>query len=887
MIDPDKIGGNRLDNTTFQHLIEPPTEDGVAAIRMSISGIEDGDLRYRLVNSIQQLFREKIGEVTRKNLEHGIIAEIDDPALAGKWLITSRKVGCLFFRILESIIYRIKQCFPFLYTPPSESKINVTVINISGSRSAQLAAKIAGATSFLHVLPAEGIPDSARSLPLPKTSEQIIKMPAFGDPATRLSRLCLQTVDGPYVMEAQPQSNYYLAIDGGNLILRRIPENKDSSYFEANRKAVQYYVGFLKHEFGLDFLTQIQRTSSIDFGKMIDEGSPLTPDVVSRCNVCANNIEMPHLENLWRRLCILASRFANICEGLDQDFVWSGPKSNSDIRDYILPWRVMRKLIAGRDRHEVMRFVQDLAGFAPPHSVRDLPPEKFNAIRALFESTPEELDRAYTGRKITHIAISGTNTMGDPNAFNPCRYQAELLQIFGGLQRNWDNFIELTAHVFSKKNLFRFTSDQRRDEWHVGTIIPGPIADNGQSSSFLVQALADDGQGSFSYVLEPACNTYTLNGRQLPFLKVYRSTNSNPNSPGWWTSVLADLNSKGSPGSMDPDSAYKKERAALDKRSLPVWSGYVEAARMLSSNSSLSTLTYAQALTLAVAELDQYLKMIEPEACVGLIGPLRRELECGHFSHVERSLHLIAERYRERPCDKLAQDTFHIGHSLGASNAQLFTWHHFAKQRRIPMIGCGSYTVAFNGPAIDQSEDEEFMSLREHKELFRLLNIHFSVTHQLEYGDIVPQAGRRHLGTSGYTDEDASWLHFNAYVFKPNIYERPYPAKALPIVTLQTHGRRIQEAVEGPAADYVRTPVTPHQLVEFHDSWWLPGDLRTTFGFSLLNSPLVSEKVRCTAGKIFSPLGKFISPFIEIGEPSRSHDDVTYIAYQPNMRWAF
>ena len=434
--------------------------------------------------------------------------------------------------------------------------------------------------------------------------------------------------------------------------------------------------------------------------------------------------------------------------------------------------------------------------------------------------------------------------------------------------------------MYSKKNLFRTTPDQRKDEWHVGSVIPGPMGDDGQATSFYTHAVVDDGQGSFSYVLEPACHGYRLNGRALPWFKVYRSTNSSPNSPGWWLSMMADLNTRGYPGSMNPDAAYVKERTALDKRSLPTWSAYLEVARLLSSDPAISSMTYEQAIATAVDELDEYLLMVEPTIRVEYIEPLRKELTEGRFDHVEKLLKGLAKRYHERISDKIPQDTFHIGHSLGGANAQLFTWHHFTKQRRIPMVGCTSYTVDFNGPAIDKARDEDFMSFgRRHQELMRVLDVHFSVQHQFEYGDIVTQGGYRHLATSGTSDADGSWLSVKAYVFKPNIYDEPRTASALPITTLQTHGRRIGEAVEGEKTDYTQTPVTPQELVEFHDSWYLSQELRRRFGFLCLISPFIGEKIRHIAGLILTPLGQILAPIFEIEPPVRTHQNVTYVEY--------
>jgi hypothetical protein len=888
MINPDTIGGKRLDNTTFRHDIMPPTSEGVSEIRMSVVGVKDGEDRYKLVETIDHLFHENVDVVTREKLERGIIADIDDEqsSIRGRWLITSRKVGCLFWRILESIVYWVMQWFPCLYTPSIATKIDVTIRKISDCCCCEgLAERISGATAFLHVPPDKGLPDEARILPIPQTEKEIVQLPNFADPATRLSRLCLQTVAGPYLMEACPDSDYCLVIDEGSLRLQRIPDKEDEAYVGRNKEALRYYVSFLTREFGMDFLTQIQETSGIDFGSLIEKGSPLTPDIVSRCNVCANNIEMGHLETFWQRLCILKTRFVAITSGQDREFLWSLPKGKDDRRNFILPWRVVRKLslAAGSAPEAIRTFLQALIGEEPPRSVQDLPPEKFNQLRALFESTPEELERAFTGRKITHVAISGFNTMGNLNRPNPCRCQAELLQIFEGLKKNFAAFFELVAHVYSKKNNFRLTPDQRKEKWHVGSIIPGPKCDGSQMSSFFTQAVVDDGQGSFSYVLEPACHNYRWQERLLPWIKVYRSTNSNPNSPGWWSSVLADINGSSSPGSLNPDAAYREERAALDKRSLPLWSAYLEVALRLKRDPTKSTtLTYEEALKRSVDELELYLEIVEPLAAVGIIEPLRKDVTAGLMADVERRLLETATKYRERPEDKTAQDIYHIGHSLGAGNAQLFTWHHFPKQRRIPMIGCGSYTAAYNGPALDKAKDEEFMAFgREHKELFRLLQVHFFVMHQLEYGDLVTQGGERHLGTSGYTEDDAAWLQTSAYVFKPNIYDLPVTATALPITTLQTHGRRIQEAVEGEDKDYVRTKLVPSQLEQFHDAWWLPHDLNKIFGYSLLLSPRINEDIRRIVGTILSPLGGILSILFEIEPPVQSHDGVTYVEYDP------
>lgn len=872
----DQNLNNRLDNTTFRYSLYPSQEDGLSEIRMSVCGVKNGENQYKLVNTITKIFSDNVCDITQRALEQGIIVQIDDPdsSISGRWLVTSRKVGCLFFRILESILYCIKQWFPCFYTPPSGSIANVTISNIKGHCCEELIAKIRGATSFLHVPPALGLPDADRIRPIPQTVDEILNTPNFADPATLLSTTCLQSVEGPYLMEAKPNSDYYLSIEGTNLALKRIPKDLDDSYLEANRKALSYYVDFLQREFGLDFLTQIQETTGIDFGKMSEEGLPLTPDIVSRCNVCANNIELSHLEKIWHRLKIFKSNYKAIKKGSDPTYRELGSPLHDpkEKREYIVPWRVLRKLCCEE--------LNDLVGNNPPASVQDLPPAKFNAVRALIESTPDELERAYTGRKIRHIAISGFITMGNPNRPNPSRCQAELLQIFEGLKKNWENFFELSAHVYSKKNLFRLSPDQRQEEWHVGTMIPGPQVDGNIESSYYTQAVVDDGAGGFSYVLAPSCTTYTLGERSLPWIKVYRSTNSNPNSPDWWTSMLADINNKGSPGSMDPDAAYVRERKELDKRSLPLWSAYLEAALILKNDPSKSTLTYSKAIYFAVDELEEYLSVVDPGAKFQIIHALRVALDDVNFVIVEEQLSAIAERYHERSDDKLEQDIYHIGHSLGAANAQLFTWHHFTKQRRVPMIGCCSYTVAFNGPAIDKEHDEEFMSFgREHKELFRLLGIRFSVQHQLEFGDVVPQGGECHLGTSGYSPEDDDWLEFSAYVFKPNVYEAPITATALPITTLQTHGRRIREAEEGEKKDYVVTGLSPEMLVSFHESWVLPSDLRQIFGYPLLISPYISEKMRHIAGCILMPIGKLLTPCLEIEPPVQSHDGVTYVEY--------
>ena len=103
---------------------------------------------------------------------------------------------------------------------------------------------------------------------------------------------------------------------------------------------------------------------------------------------------------------------------------------------------------------------------------------------ALIEKDAEP-ETIFTGRKITHLAITGYKTMGNRNVYDPCRNLFEGLHIFQELTRENGNY-ELLSEVIAKKSLwsryplrpvelpFLPPFKQQKDVRRVGKIIPFP-----------------------------------------------------------------------------------------------------------------------------------------------------------------------------------------------------------------------------------------------------------------------------------------------------------------------------------------------------------------------------------------------------------------------------
>jgi len=878
----------RLEDSVWAYRCAHNTLDGIEEIRMTVPALDDGESRYTLVANVARLFDETIQQLNHESLGKGWILNVTDPesSIFGRWAITTGAQSYRITQLVKSIGYRIKQFIPFSYAVPARHIVEVGISAMSDCMFSRLYWKIVGAAQRSLPAPVEKRIQDLGSLPLPFSWHDTSAFDLFEDPFTKLASVVHQTFEGPFVMETGHRGDYHFCIQDGLLGLKKL--EPDLLCMDENTSVLRVYAAYLMAEFGPAIVSQLQESYGIDLNKMLELGEPLLPDHVAKCNIGVNDIGMGDLERLWSELHRMGEFIQEFDPLTPLDEVWpqlerrrlpSPPMFVSQTK--VRSSSRIPPMFSGRVRRRLKEHCQTVGQFwdflhwlfdgDPCGSVREASVDKFNTVIALLMSTDAQLHRAFTGREIEHLAISGFQTIGNQNAENPCRDLFELLHIFPQLrkQNDGEKFPELLSHVFSKKNLFRKNPDHRKSFLSIGMIIPGPTMTGGVKTYFFTKSLIDDGRGCFSYSLEPICvNARLSENKLLPWLKVFRSTNSNSNAPHWFGSILADLNPLGAPGEYSIGLASKYEREEFEMRTIPLWVAHLVYAGKNKENGDL----FARELLESYEQLKIYLDMVRPSKKIEITLKLEECLKAENWKFLRKKLTLLADEFREQVGEKLPQDIYFVGHSLGGGFAQLIMWYDLVYQKRLPAPGCTWHCIDFNGPAINESQSASFLEFgRVHKELMACLGMRIEIKHQFEFGDFVPEGGQVHVAASPDDVDDSGWLNFVSYVFKP----KP-TAKALGITTLTTHGRRIGMAEIG--RDYSVETLTQKQLYRFDRSWLLR-DLRDKFGYRFLVSPKISEMFRRTiGGMLYYPM-RMIRPFIEYRLPGADENGVFAISY--------
>lgn len=674
--------------------------------------------------------------------------------------------------------------------------------------------------------------------------------------------------------------------------------SKLSQQKEENRTILSYFMKHLRQEYGVWLIDFLKHTYDLDLKKMYEEGLPLFPDHVFKANIGANNIEYGHLVALVHTL-----------RRLVQDIEQSPLEHKKPFLDYLvlrdeigslghLSLRECRKLIQQVQEfsHKEAILLEDVLVYLKgllPEETREpasLPPAQFHALVHLLVSTTEELDRAFTGRKIRHSAIFGYHTMGDKKVANSCRDLFELLHIFQEMKESsWPAYFELLSHVVAKKTLFRRNIDGTG--WHVGLLLPGPNVNEGHETWYYNDTFLDDSKGNFSYTLKPACDGYRqgpheqLGPKPLPYIKLYRSTASDKSALNSHDSLRADLNPDGSPGSLNPSLSYEYERKNFESRTLPLWMGYVLLGYLYKDK---PTPSYEGWMQKAVQLFAEYRTQYKKESVI-----TEGELTALQKMRSERNYPLLLETLLEKstqlgedPRMKISQDIAFVGHSLGGGLAQDGVYQFCTRTKRVPLPEATIICSTSHPPAIDNVKNTRFMNLgQEHQEMLSLNRMGYHIWHQFELGDFVPQAGGSHLGTPVYppkpvdyhelslpSERQRQWLTFHAHVFKPLI-----SAKSMEIVDVPTHGRRIGHAMLD--RDYSLQELTSQQVGEFDHALILKGDVRKAFGYRILNSPKLSEWVRKKIGRLAKWGFASLEWFHGFGMGDRDENGVWYMRF--------
>ena len=844
---------NRLDNCTwsFQRHLDSFIQDKktineeIHEVRVQTPIFSTPGHAYELALTVANVLQSnEIFEQVQKN--GSLLLEIQRPKgfLKGRWLLKRESS--------QKFVDKYFQWIPFVKMYPSHHFVVVEVKRPEKGPQPSLICRVKNFVTARQPLKIEGITTKS-PIEFPFTDwesfSERLKQKPFSDPFTQLATQALQTVETDFVSERDIQGSCRLALNKeGQLRVALISLNDDPL---ENQRTVRKYRDFVLKEFGPDHVEYTQYAYGFNFNDMIKRALPLLSDHVFKMNVGVNNVEMRHIEDLFKKLHLLR---------LDLT-AHPSKKTLEEILDYYhsaeapvhLCMREIRGLLAS-GKGEIINelslkaFLDRLIGNVIPDHLPHLMPEQFNALVEMLWLAPEDLERALTGRLIRHLAICGYKTMGSPNQHDSSRDQAELLQLFPDLQKSedWDNFYELLAHVAVKKTLYRKYLGENNDPiWRAGLLIPAPQTKEKTNRWYCVSKVYDDGEGNLSYILLPAAKGYRLDNRSLPMIHLYRSTNSNRNAIDSVGSIENDLNPRGAPGSLGEAIPQNYKGGFFFNRTIPLW--VAQLIYGVNQKSEDAIHSYREALV----ELERYLKDCKSIDDDKL--DKTNELQSSENAEEMRSFLIAqAENLRELPKYKRAQDLVFIGHSLGGALAQ-YGVHYFGPGvQRIPCPGYHFICRAYNGPATNASVDREFMAFgRKYRDLIKGLGQHWQIFHQFEYGDFVPEAGENHLGTDKYNFvKDQEWLDIKIQIFRPMEV-----AHALPITTCPTHGRRIGQAT--PNADFRLNTLTPAKLFEYDHSWFLSRYLQKTFGYRIMVSPRITEIMRRSIGVFGVPMLHF------------------------------
>jgi len=700
---------------------------------------------------------------------------------------------------------------------------------------------------------------------------------SFTDPFTKLSTWCFQTIesDTNFIMHKQHRGAYRLVLsDVGLLQLEKIGTTTQTP--QQNRHTVQVYKSFLEKEYGEEIVEQILTLCGIDLDAMIQGSRPLLPDHVFKCNIAACNIEMPHVEALWKKLQS-ANEIVKDQKGNSE--AWKDIMANEissldklcelfSIRELRGLERVIQDKYCNCSLALLARFLTDYVDGRNVESIRDLPEEVSSEIISMLMPTDEDLDNAFTGRKMRHLEITGSRLMENKDNANPCRLIFELLHTYKDLAKtnDWLNFYELLSHTVVKKALYRPPHGNAQERLRVGVILPAPSSKYG-ARWYYNEAFLDDSQGRISYDFLPvAKDAKDKDGNLLPFIRAFRSTSSNKHSINYLDSIAADLAPTRSPGSLKPGLGYKHQGNALEERTIPLWVAQLMAPR--STDPDLAGKELKEIAKLCIEYVRQ-----KSSNNKNVVSALENAIKDNDNPKLNQLLLNWATSFKESTKDKTRQKIVFLGQSLGAGLAQFETYYLTAHKKRVPLPNqqCECYT--YNGPAIDHDDDKAFMEIgQKNAAIFKQHNISFKIRHQFEYRDIVPIAGGSHLGITGYKQEDSSWLNFSAAIF------RPLPtAEALSITTPRPHRRKICRATAG--VDYSISRITPAELVEHDRGWWMSSKVANLFGHTITRSPKLSEITRRTVGVFaYIPL-KIIGIVRGAGIGRRGSDGVLSLTY--------
>lgn len=409
----------------------------------------------------------------------------------------------------------------------------------------------------------------------------------FQDPFTELATHSFQRYEPHFADRdfAKPTDcNTFLVYKNNELLL---VEKKEGITFK-HEATVSLYYERLKALYGEEKVHYLEHLFHINFEEMMENNTPLTPEIVFRMNVGATLKESQEMGETVKRL-------RTLLKNLKADT--PDPQAPLDVE-------ALKDILLGDEQralHQHFQTVGELKEWLEALHLNEkpfheMPSKQVTALMKVFTLSKEDRARALTGRAIFE-PIKGWYNSNQHEEYKPWVDQQQLLQAIGDYEgtKDWMAFYEKLSFVIVKMQLVR---EHPTEGYRVGMLLPAPLDEAGNQRWYRVSSVVSNGYGLFSYTLEGVGHDTAL-----PAIKLYQSTQSSSYCMHGKASLRSDLNPLNSPGYLGRGLADRYETAFFDARSIPVWVGYLlQAEKLLEEGQDRKA---HDALKRAQAELQQ------------------------------------------------------------------------------------------------------------------------------------------------------------------------------------------------------------------------------------------------------------------------------------------
>lgn len=387
------------------------------------------------------------------------------------------------------------------------------------------------------------------------------KRPRFSDPFTKLAQLAFDRHERHYFIrnKIDPfQASTKIVVKNNSI---HLVENNNSSLKEreSNRQTLNEYRSFIIHEYGAPKISQIEHHFGISLEKMIENGDPLTPEIIYRMNMGALIFTKDDLNLLSENL----AKLRNVL--IDEK-----PSASHSMRDaieydiaytHLLPLSHVRSIISLLDVNDAA--LQRLFDKQDTHMTT----EEVHLLMQVLTPSLDEKQQAYTGKQTLSITRSDY-TYGNKQSQKVWIDHQELQETFDQIAANdsWDFFYEKMGFVICKRNLL---IKDKENGYKIDLLVPAPKSRDGIQHWLHVTGMVANGHGIVSYTLEPI-----VANDSIPAIKVFRSTAAANMHIESAASILNDANPLNGVGYEGKKRTVPYDKKFIEQRTIPVWVGY-------------------------------------------------------------------------------------------------------------------------------------------------------------------------------------------------------------------------------------------------------------------------------------------------------------------------